>query len=106
MFKDSWNPKEAYKSKRPLDTKRPLVMVMFPEELTELHKEIQYHFSLLELLHDQPDKDVYIQILEIATYCKVLVSGEYTYDDMLKLCETLTKKLKNMRTPIVLPFSS
>jgi len=105
MSDNSWNPREVYKSKQPLNIKSSLVIVMFPEALTELHKEIQHHPPLLVLLHDQPDKDVYIQILEIAAYCKILVSGEYTNDDMLKLCETLTKKLRSMRTLIVLPLS-
>lgn len=75
----------------------------FPEELIALRREIQYHPPLLKLLAEQEDKDVYIQILEIAAYCKILVAGEYTRDDMLNLCEMLTKKLMSMRTIIALP---
>ena len=77
----------------------------FPEELIALHREIQNHPPLLKLLAEQEDKDVYIQILEIAAYCKILVAGEYTRDDMLNLCEMLTKKLMSMRTIIVIPPS-
>ena len=75
----------------------------FPEELIALRREIQHHPPLLKLLAEQEDKDVYIQILEIAAYCKILVAGEYTRDDMLNLCEMLTKKLMSMRTIIALP---
>lgn len=75
----------------------------FPEELIALRREIQEHPPLLKILAEQEDKDVYIQILEIAAYCKILVSGEYTRDDMLNLCEMLTKKLMSMRTIIALP---
>jgi hypothetical protein len=75
----------------------------FPEELIALRREIQEHPPLLKILAEQEDKDVYIQILEIAAYCKILVAGEYTRDDMLNLCEMLTKKLMSMRTIIALP---
>lgn len=75
----------------------------FPEELIALRREIQEHPSLLKILAEQEDKDVYIQILEIAAYCKILVAGEYTRDDMLNLCKMLTKKLMSMRTIIALP---
>jgi hypothetical protein len=75
----------------------------FPEELIALRREIQEHPPLLKLLAEQEDKDVYIQILEIAAYCKILVAGEYTREDMLNLCEMLTKKLMSMRTIIALP---
>lgn len=86
----------------PLNLKSP-VYELFPIELTDLHREIQYHPKLLQLLHDQADKDVYIQILEIAAYCKILVAGTYTRDDMLNLCKMLTAKLMSMRTIIVIP---
>jgi hypothetical protein len=75
----------------------------FPEELIALRREIQEHPPLLKILAKQEDKDVYIQILEIAAYCKILVAGEYTRDDMLNLCEMLTKKLMSMRTLVVIP---
>lgn len=75
----------------------------FPQELIELHQEIHKHPTLLQLLHDQEDKDVYIQLAEIATYCRVLVDGDYTYEDMLGLCTLLTRKLQSARTLLILP---
>lgn len=75
----------------------------FPQELIDLRIEISKHPPLLKLLHEQEDKDVYIQILEIAAYCKILVTGEYTREDMLNLCTMLTQKLMSMRTVIVIP---
>lgn len=85
-----------------LNLKRP-VFDYFPQELIDLRIEISKHPDLLKILAEQEDKDVYIQILEIAAYCKILVIGEYTRDDMLNLCTMLTQKLMSMRTIIVLP---
>lgn len=85
-----------------LNLKNP-VFDFFPQELIDLRLEIQKHPPLLQILADQADKDVYIQIMEIATYCEILVAGEYTKDDMLNLCTMLTQKLMSMRTLIVIP---
>ena len=75
----------------------------FPEPLQELRKEIMYHPPLLKLLHDQPDKDVYMQICEIAAYCDMILAGDYTRDDIIELCEKMVWKLKSKRSVIVLP---
>lgn len=98
-----WNPRKEPERARTLNLKNPIIE-MFPEELTDLHKEIHHHPKLLALLHGQPDKDVYIQILEIAAYCDIFVMGTYTRDDMLELCKKLTRKLQSSRTLVVVPF--
>lgn len=103
-----WDPHAPRKTEsnigKTLDLKNPS-FDYFPQELIDLRIEVQKHPPLLKLLHEQEDKDVYIQILEIATYCKILVTGEYTRDDMLNLCKMLTEKLMGMRTIIVIPPS-
>lgn len=70
---------------------------MFPDELIALHQEIHHHPSLLVLLAGQADKDIYIQICEIAAYCGVIVHGDYTKEDMLSLCEKLIEHLQKKR---------
>jgi len=76
---------------------------LFPQQVLDLHTEVRKHPDLMRKLHDQENKDVYIQILEIATHCEIAVAGTFTRDDMLALCEMLTKKLYSMRSIIVLP---
>lgn len=102
----TWTPPprgpEQAKYGETLNLKNP-VFELFPEELCALRIEVQKHPPLLFILANQADKDVYIQIMEIATYCNILVAGEYTKDDMLNLCTMLTQKLMSMRTLIVIP---
>jgi len=102
MSTQIWNPHAAPETPKTLELRNP-VYEMFPVELTDLHREIQHHPALLQILHDQADKDVYIQIMEIASYCKILVTGTYSRDDMLNLCKMLTEKLMSMRVIIVIP---
>jgi hypothetical protein len=85
---------------------KTLTLEIFPQQVLDLHTEVRKHPDLMRKLHDQPDKDVYIQILEIATHCEIAVAGTFTHADMLNLCEMLTKKLYSMRSILVLPVSS
>jgi hypothetical protein len=85
----------------PTDRSR-LVFEKFPQEILDLHTEVRKHPPLLRLLHDQDNKDVYIQLLEIATYCDILVIGDFTHAEILALCTKMTRKLIEMRTSIVI----
>ncbi len=87
------------------DPVRKLSFELFPQEVLDLHTEVRKHPDLMQKLHDQENKDVYIQILEIATHCGILVAGTYSRDEMLALCEMLTKKLYSARSIIVLPVT-
>jgi len=82
---------------------RRLAIELFPQEILDLHTEVRKHPDLLQKLYDQDNKDVYIQILEVATHCEIAVAGTFTHQDMLNLCTMLTKKLYSMRSIIVLP---
>ena len=73
----------------------------FPPELQALREEIDFHPDLKLLLHNQEDKDVYIQICEIAGYCQVLLDGMYTRDNMIDLCGILIGKLQAKRTILI-----
>lgn len=106
MDTPNWDPHKHLKQESNIGKTLSLKNVAFdyfPQELIDLRIEIQKHPELLKILHEQEDKDVYIQIMEIASYCKILVMGEYTRDDMLNLCTMLTQKLMSMRTILVLP---
>jgi hypothetical protein len=73
----------------------------FPPELIALREEIQHHPDLLVILHAQADKDVYIHICEIAAYCRILLNGEYTRDDIINLCDKLVMELKKLRVAVI-----
>lgn len=78
----------------------------FPESLTALRVEIDNHPTLLKILHEQEDKDIYIQISEIAAYCGIVLEGDYTRDDIIKLCEKLVWELKKKGSILILPNDS
>jgi hypothetical protein len=83
-----------------------LVFEMFPPSIIELNKEVAQHPKLLQILRDQPNKDIYISLLEIATYCDVPVVAEiHTHADILQLCQELTKRLYSKRTQFIIPMA-
>jgi len=78
---------------------------MFPEELVQLRVEIDHHPALLQILHDQQDKDTYMQLVEIFAYCEMIVEGTYTRDDIIELCGIALKKLIQKRTLIIVGYN-
>ena len=77
---------------------------MFPEELNALRIEINNHPDLLVILAAQADKDIYIQISEIAAYCGIVLDGEYTKQDLITLCGKMEQQLRSKRVAIILPI--
>jgi len=75
----------------------------FPEALTALRVEIDNHPALLKILNDQEDKDVYIQLSEIAAYCGIILEGTYTQADVIKLADKLVWELKKKGSILILP---
>ena len=93
-------------SDRPINysTSNPnLKYEFFLEALTVLRVEIDNHPALLKILAAQEDKDVYIQISEIAAYCGIVLEGTYTRDDVIKLCDKLVGELKKKSSILILP---
>lgn len=84
-----------------LDLKNPKYE-LFEPELQALNQEVSYHPDLMEILAGQAEKDVYVQLAEVASFCKVVLDGEYSKDDILKLCTLLTEKLYQRRTGIMI----
>lgn len=74
---------------------------LFPEPLIQLRIEINNHPDLLTILAGQADKDVYIQLCEIAAYCGIILEGMYTRDDVIGLCEVCLEKLIRKRDVII-----
>lgn len=81
-----------------------LDLQFFPQQMIDLHTEVRKHPALLQILHDQDNKDIYIQLMEVATYCEIVVIGTFTHQDILDLAEKCTAKLYSMRTSVIIPF--
>ncbi len=75
----------------------------FPPERLELHIELRQHPDLLELLARHPLDEFEIRIAQIATYCEVILEGDYTPQDLTDLCVVLKRRLVEKRTGIVFP---
>ena len=75
-----------------------VTLEFFPDELIALKQEIEYHPQLKLILYNQADKDVYMQIAEIARYCAVLLHGTYTREDVVELCGKFVEILQKSRT--------
>lgn len=86
------------------ESPRKLDLELFPPEIIALNREVAHHPELMKIIAQQENKDVYIRLLEIATYCNVLVVGDFTHRGILDLCETLTKKLYEKRTQLIIPY--
>lgn len=85
-----------------------IVKEFFPPSWIALNREANKHPQLLEDLRKEEgiDPTNFIQVLEcVATYCEVIVDGEYLPADLDKLCGILTRKLYEKRTIIVMPTS-
>jgi len=74
----------------------------FPESRIALSREVAEHPPLLELLKKHPQAEFEIIIAEIALYCDVALDGNYTQEDLDKLCDILFKRLRTKRSSILL----
>lgn len=77
-------------------------LVYFSEERIALQNEILKHPELIELLQKHPVGEFEIRLAEVASYCEVILDGNYTDTDIDRLCKILTWKLIEMRTNLVL----
>jgi hypothetical protein len=72
---------------------------MFPEGYIALNRELAtgLHPKLETLLNNHPVDEVDIRLLEICTYCSIVVDGEYTLAERDKLCFILAGRLEALR---------
>lgn len=72
----------------------------FPESRIQLAQEVKKHPELMERLQNHRQEDFEIMLAEIATYCDILLHGDYTQSDLDGLCEMLYWKLRDKRSPL------
>ena len=75
---------------------------MFHQNRIDLDREVRAHPVLMELLANQPSDEFEMRLAQIASYCEVLLHGDYLPSDLDHLCGILYKKLVGKRTPLIL----
>lgn len=71
--------------------------------LIDLQRELHNHPELVERLQNHSVDDFELRMAEIATYCNVILDGDYVQADFDNLAGILVKKLIQMRTPLIFP---
>ena len=84
---------------------KKLDLEFFPAQIIALNREVANHPALMKILSEQDNKDVYIRLCEIASYCNILLIGDYTHARILEVCEECTKVLYQKRTSIIIPYA-
>lgn len=69
----------------------------------DLAIETSKHPELIGIIIDQPDVSFETRLGHVAAYCEVALDGAYSPDDLDRLCNMLTEKLRQKRSSIVLP---
>ena len=77
------------------------IVEMFPEELVEFNKEVGKHPLLMEALAKLETKDFYTMLAKVAIEVGVVLDDTYTLEDIRKVCDICTERLKRRRTGIV-----
>lgn len=70
---------------------------IWPDELIRLQREIPQHPKLGARLQNHGATEWEVRIAEICNYCGVLVDGDYTPEDIQRLCGILERKLIERR---------
>lgn len=75
------------------------VFEMFPQEYIDLNKELStdYHPKLQPILSSVGYEELDMKLAHIASYCEVMLDGDYTLENRIKLCKILLEKLILMR---------
>jgi len=71
---------------------------MFSDERISLNIEVRKHPKLLEVLAQHPQDEFEILLAQIASYCEVVLNGEYLPSDLDNICKACYNKLVFKRT--------
>ena len=72
---------------------------LFPQEYIDLNKELYEggHDKICNILGQYSADEVDIKLAQIASYCEVMLDGDYTLENRMQLCKILKEKLVLMR---------
>lgn len=74
----------------------------FSEEYIQLQKEIANHPTLVDILSNQPNPTLEVRLAEVATYCEVILNGDYLPVELQRLATLLTARLIKKRNDSVI----
>ncbi len=72
---------------------------LFPAEYIELQKELMRddHSKICNIIGQYGPDDIDIKLAQIASYCEVMLDGDYSLENRIQLCKILTEKLVLLR---------
>lgn len=73
----------------------------FDERIIALQEEMGKHPDLQERLGNQTEKDPIVILNEVAAHCRIVLDGTYTDEELLVLCDKMTKMLYMKRTNLI-----
>jgi hypothetical protein len=79
------------------------VKVLFDPRRTQLAEEVKNHPELCQILGELAEQGIdgsefEVRLAAVAKYCKIGLDGTYLPEDLSKLCDILTEKLRKART--------
>lgn len=79
-----------------------VTLAYFSPARIALQRELKNHPELCNLLANHASDEFEIKLAEIATYCEVILDGDYSPADLDGLCDLLVRKLKQKLSGIIL----
>jgi hypothetical protein len=79
-------------------------LVQFPPSVIALRQELEFHPDLCKQLYSlgPSEQGFPEQLAVIATYCDVLLDGNYSLEDIANICAGLVVRLQKKRTIVVM----
>lgn len=97
----SYDYNKTLKDNFELTSNGKYTLEMFPQEYIDLNREIATgnHPKLHAILASCSAEDIDLKLAHIASYCQVVMDGDYTLESRMKLCKILKDKLILLREP-------
>ena len=74
---------------------------LFSQARQDLNEEVQYHPKLQEILSKSHSQDFPDLLAHIAAYCSIALDDVYTEEDMDRIANYCTERLRRKRTIIL-----
>lgn len=77
------------------------IFELFPQEYIDLNMElaIHNHPKIQAIVAAYPMDEIDIKLAQIASYCEVMLDGDYSLENRIQLCRILKEKLILLREP-------
>lgn len=97
----TYDPQQTMKDNLEITSNGKYIMEIFPQEYIDLQRELMFqnHPKLIAILSTCGAEEIDLKLAHIASYCQVLMDGEYTLESRRNLCKILKEKLVLLREP-------